>query len=281
MKSLLKTFLAIAVLAFSVKANAQLQTPAASPACELEQTVGLTEVEIEYSRPAVRGRTIFAKDGLVPFGEVWRTGANSATMISFSEDVKLGGQALEAGSYAILTKPDAKEWEFMFYPYESGNWTSYVDKTPAATVKAKSAKLSSPRESMTFDINDITAEGANIYLKWADTKVSFPLEVMTDEAVMASIDKVMAGPTANDYFAAASYYHEAGKDLNQALTWVQKANAENPRYWMLRREALILADLGRKEEAIATATKSMELAKEAGNNDYIRMNEASIKEWSM
>lgn len=259
----------------------QIQTPAPSPTAEYKQKVGLTDVMVQYSRPSAKGRTIFGadKNAIVPFGTIWRTGANSATKLSFGDDVKLGGQAVKKGDYALLTTPGATEWKIMLYPYESTNWGSYPEKTPAVTIMAKPTKLASKVETFTIDLNDQQANLAHLDLIWEMTKVSVPLEVEVEKKVMANIERVMGGPTANDYFQAASYYHDNKKDLNQALAWIKKANEKDPQYWMLRREALILADLGRKPDAIAAATRSLEMAKKAKNDEYVRMNEASIAEW--
>ena len=136
-------------------------------------------------------------------------------------------------------------------------------------------------ESMTFNIANVQPNSADIVLSWAKTMVTLPLQVNTDEQVMASIERVMGGPSQNDYFAAATYYHESGKDLNQALAWVEKATAgDEPRFWQVRRKALILADLGKTEAAIKAATMSLKLAEAAGNEDYVRMNKKSIEEWT-
>jgi len=258
---------------------AQVSAPAPSPGAEFTQMVGLTEVSVAYSRPGKKGRTIFAKDGLVPFGDIWRTGANAVTKISFSDDVKVAGAELSAGDYAILTKPMATSWEVMFFAYETSNWGSYVEKDPAATVEAEVEKLNRTVESFTIQMDELHNEGATLQFVWDNTLASLPIEVNTDEKVMASISRVMDGPSAGDYYAAASYYHDAGKDLKQALKWIQIANDAQPRYWTMRKESLILADLGMKKEAIKAAQTSLKMAKEAGNKDYVRMNEASIAEW--
>ncbi len=277
-----KLFLSLFVLAcLAGQAFGQIQTPQPSPTSEIKQTVGLTDVHIVYSRPSTKGRTIFAEDGLVPFGDVWRFGANQATKISFGDDVTVGGKAVKGGEYAVLAKPTAKSWEIMFFPYEGGNWGSYREKTPAAVVETESQELPFAIESFTMMLGDLKANSANLYAMWEKTMIAIPVEAEVDSKVMAAIDRVLAGPTANDYYAAGTYYHDAGKDLNKALEMVQKATkVDNPRFWQVRREALILADLGKTQEAIEAAKKSKELAEKAGNKDYIRMNEKSIKEWT-
>lgn len=262
--------------------HAQIVTPAASPSAKLTQMVGLTEVTVEYSRPAMKGRTIFAADGLVPFGSVWRTGANSATKITFSDDVTIEDNKLPAGSYAILTKPGATSWAVHFYNHQSTNFGSYLEEDPNLVVNVNPIKIDATLESFTINIDGMNNSGATLQFAWENTVVPIAIGVDVDTKVMASIDRVMAGPSANDYNNAATYYHEAGKDLKQALEWSNMATAgDNPRYWMVRRKALILADLGMKKEAIEAAKQSLELAKTAGNNDYVRMNEKSIKEWMM
>lgn len=280
-KQLLSFAVAALALLFTTGLTAQLNTPAPSPPAKTETTIGLTDVTVEYSRPGVKGRTIFADDGLVPFGEVWRTGANQATKITFSDDVMLGlkSKAVPAGSYAVLTKPMKGMWEVLFFPYESGNWNNYKDKTPAVTVSAKSMAAPGKVENFTIMFDEYTVDGANLYMMWDETMVALPVKTNAKEAAMASIDRVMAGPDMNDYHAAAAFLFENG-DKKKALEYINKAvemSSDNPRFWIVHRQGLILADLGMKTEAVAAFNKSMSLAKEAGNMDYVRMNERSVK----
>ncbi|MEW7289320.1 DUF2911 domain-containing protein [Aquimarina sp. 2304DJ70-9] len=259
----------------------QLKTPAASTSAKIIQTVGLTNIEIHYSRPSAKGRKIFGTDGVVLFDKLWRTGANAATKITFDDNVTVAGKELKAGAYAILTKPGASAWNIYFYPYNSGNWTSYVEKEPIATVTGNSKKVSDLVETFTISINNITMETADLIFAWENTKVTLPIKVEVHKKTMASIEKTLAGPTTFDYFRAALYLHESGKDLDTALEYIQKATkGNNPRFFQVHREALILADLGRKTEAITVAKRSLALAKKAGNDDFVRLNEESIKEWS-
>ncbi len=269
------------VLSVATIAMGQIRTPAASPSAMFKQTVGLTEVTIEYSRPSMKGRAIFGD--LVPFDKVWRLGANQITKFTFSEDVTVEGKALKAGSYGVLAKPGMKSWDVHFYDYDTGNWGSYVEKTPTAVVTVAPVQAPGIKvESFFITIADLTANGGLIEFIWDSTIVPVKLGVHTDKAVMANIDQVMAGPSAGDYFNAGTYLHESGKDLAKALMYVQKAtHTDNPRFWQVRREALILADMGKKAEAIKAAKKSLELATTAGNDDYIKMNNDSIKKWSM
>ena len=280
LKKLSFIILALAAVSFiSIDANAQIRTPAPSPTATFSQQVGLTDVEIVYSRPSMKGRTIFAADGLVPFGKLWRTGANAVSKITFGEDVKVGGKDVKGGSYAILTIPTATSWTVNLYSYESGNWGTYRDKEPTMSFQTKVQELPMTVESFTIGLNNLTSNSADLMIYWEKTMVSISIEAEVDSKVTQNIERVMSGPSQNDYYQAASYYHEAKKDLNQALTWIQKANSEDPKFWQVRREALILADMGKYADAIAAAKKSSELATAAGNADYVRMNEKSVKEW--
>jgi len=259
--------------------EAQIITPAPSPTAELSMQVGLTDVHIEYSRPSVKGREVFSEEGLVPYGDMWRTGANAATKFTFSDAVTLGGQKLEGGSYAVLTQPGEDQWEIRFYPYESTNWGAYVELDPAASFTADPREIDYLVETFLININNVRHNKATIDLMWENTLVSLPLEVDVDDKVMGQIERTMGGPTANDYMAAANYYLETGKDLEKAAKWAAKANEMNPRFWTLRTQAQILAEMGRYDKAIEVAKKSKEMAQEAGNKDYVRMNEASIEMW--
>ncbi|HRX29137.1 MAG TPA: DUF2911 domain-containing protein [Saprospiraceae bacterium] len=266
---------------FAASNYAQIKTPAASPAASVMQTIGLTDVTVDYSRPSVKGRTIFAENGLVPFNNMWRTGANAATKITFSNDVKINDQELKAGTYAILTLPTATVWSIYFYSYESSSWPTYVDATPVLSVLMNVSTNTFFTETFTIEFNNVGADMAVLTLRWENTTASVNVNVNTDSMVMSNIESVMAGPSSNDYYNAANYYLTTGRDLNQALTWIQKATkGDNPKFWQVRREALILAGLGRYKEAITAATLSKELAMKAGNDEYVKMNEADIADWN-
>ncbi|MDA9187874.1 DUF2911 domain-containing protein [Flavobacteriaceae bacterium] len=274
--------LKLIILLCSSLAVAQIQTPQPSPSTTLEQVVGLTEVKIEYSRPAMRARTIMGD--LVPYGSLWRTGANKNTTLSFSDPVTVGGQALAAGTYALFTRPGKSLWEVFFYT-ETENWGTpqeWQSKSVAAVIEVPTQSLAEPEESFTISINELTNTGANIHLSWENTRVTLPLEVPTDEKTMASIKETMKGtPKAGDLYQAAVYYRESGRDLQTAKKWIGKAIEMDPgKYWMYRQQALILADLNKKEAAIKAAQSSLELAEKAGNQDYVRLNTKAIEEWS-
>lgn len=278
-----KITLLLCVFVMAYGLNAQITTPQPSPSSKLEQTVGLGKVTIEYSRPSMKDRTVFASAGeksIEKYGNVWRTGANSATKVTFSEDVKIDGKPLKAGSYAILTIPGQKEWEVHFFNYEGGSWTSYTEKTPVLKTKVMAKDAGREVETFTIDVNNLANNGATIDLIWSDVLVSIPMTVETDKKVSENIAKVMAGPSQGDYHQAASYYLSEGKDMSQALVWIRKANEKEPKFWMVRTEALILAEMGNYKDAIEKAKESRSMAQKAEYEPYVRNNTESIEEWT-
>lgn len=278
MKKFIFSILALG-LCFSL--NAQIDTPAPSPAAKIEQTVGLTDVHVEYSRPAMRGRVIFGD--LVPYGKVWRTGANARTKITFTDDVTVGDTTLKAGSYGIFTIPQPNEWEVIFYTDANGGGApAELDESKvAARVKAPVQTMPMDIWSFTITIDDIKSDEAVLGFLWERTYVGVPFKVPTDAKVSANIERVMNGPGMGDYYAAAVYYLSEGKDINQAKKWMDKAMAmnDNPRFWQLRQQSLIYAAAGDKQGAIELAKKSLAKAEAAGNADYVKMNKDSLKEW--
>jgi len=269
------------VFTISYNVNAQVETPAPSPAAKIDQKVGLTDVSIEYSRPSMRGRTIFGN--LVPFGKVWRTGANARTKVSFSDDVTVGGTTLEAGTYAIFTIPQADKWDVVFYTeHQGGGAPAELDQSKvAARVSVDIYPLPMEIQSFTISVDDLTSSSAVMGIFWEKVYVGVPFTVPTDAKVSANIDKVMNGPGFGDYYASASYYFSEGKDMAKAKEWIDKAMSLNdsPRFWHLRQQSLIYAAAGDKAGAIAAAKKSLAGAEKAGNADYIKMNKESIAEW--
>lgn len=267
---------------FGTSVNAQVYTPRPSPGATVKQTVGLTNIEIEYSRPGVKGRKIFGE--LVPYGKVWRTGANKAVQFSTDTKIKVEGKELPAGHYALFTVPNKDNWDIIFYE-ETEIWgtpENWVDSLEALRVNVKTKELDEMVESFTISIDNLRdGKTADLNLSWANTKVTVTIEAPTDEIASASIEKTMAGPDANDYYRSATYYYETDRDLNQAHEWIKKAveMRGDEAFWMLRMQSLIEAKLGMTQEAIKTAKRSMASAKEAGNEDYVRMNQASIDEW--
>lgn len=277
-----KLFLICCLNAFMlVHLTAQVKTPAASPASTLKQSVGLVDVTIEYSRPSVKDRVIFGD--LVPYDKMWRTGANKNTMITFSDAINFGGVDVEAGTYALFTKPSSGAWDVYLYT-DTENWGTPEDWSEdkvAAAFKSTPTMGSHATETLTFDIGHLRDNSANLTMNWDKLTMSIPLSVNTDEMVQTTIDKTMAGPSAGDLYSAARYYREKGKDLDEALTWMTKSiEGRGETFWNLRQLSLIQADMGKYADAIATAKKSLELSKAANYDSYIKSNEASIAEWA-
>lgn len=280
-KALLTAILACSFLI----TEAQVKTPQASPAAKVEQTVGLTEVHIEYSRPSAKGRTVYGD--LVPFGKNWRTGANANTTVSFTTDVTISGKTLKKGTYALFTTPKADSWDIIFYT-DTNNWglpQNWDESKVALKASIKPETLSKAVETFTIEVNNLTNDGASLDLAWERTRVSLPFSVPTQNMAMASIEKALAGPSMGDYFSAAQYYYQSNQDLTKALSWVNSAismtpSGEDTPFWYLRLKSLIQAKLGDKKGAIETAKKSLAGAQKAGNADYEKMNKDSIAEWS-
>ena len=281
-----KSLLIVSLAILTFVAEAQIQTPQASPPGSVSTTVGLTDVKIDYFRPRVKGRKIFTNDAsaLVPYGKIWRTGANSGTKITFSTDVKVEGTAVPKGEYLILTWPGADEWTVSLYKDVSlgGNTDGYDASKDAVKFKVKPQKLSDKVETLTFNIGDISDDSktAKVQLAWENTSVKFSISVDYDAQVMKSIETATASANAdpNTLFQAAVYYLENGKDLKKAKEWVTKAADANPNaFWVLHQKAKIEKALGDKAAATASANASLKAAKDANNRDYQVMNEELLK----
>lgn len=257
----------------SAGASAQgIKTPSPSPTQTLKQDFALSSIEINYSRPAAKGRKIFGD--LVPFGKIWRTGANAATKVTFGEDVKVGGMPVKAGSYAIYSVPTANEWEIIINKgANNSGLTGYKPEDDVARFKVKSMQLPMMIESFTIILGNLTASSADIQILWENTAVQIPVEADIDTKIMAQINSAMTVDS-RPYFQAATYYFETGKDINKALEWANKAvEAQPTAFWVMHLKAKVQAKAGDKAGAKATAMKSIELAKEAKNDDYVVLNQ--------
>lgn len=258
--------------------EAQIKTPAPSPSAKIMQTVGLTDIHVEYSRPGMKGRAIFGD--LVPYGKVWRTGANAATKVTFSEDVQVEGKDLKAGSYAMFTTPGATSWDVHFFSHTTNSAGGYGEAEAAAVVTVTPQALPFAVESFMIAFDGLHDNGGIMSLVWNKTLVPVSIATHTTKQAMASIDKTLAGPTTGDYYNAGVYLGSQGKDLDKALSYIQKAtHGDSPRFWQVRQEAEVLAKLGKKKEAVMAAKKSLELAEKAGNMDYVKINKDNIAKW--
>jgi len=288
MKSKLIPLLAVG---FALAGTALAQTPAApklvlpqaSPPATLKQQVGITDIEVTYNRPGVKGRKIFG--GLVPYGEIWRTGANSATKITFSTDVKIGGAAVPAGTYELFSIPGEQEWTVIIHKNMS-QWGSYAydPKNDVARVTARVSKLPSLVETFWIGINDVRDTSATLNLNWEYTRVSVPLTVDTVGMLAPKIEaaiKEQTKPNAMLLFSSAMFYYENDHDLPKALEWVNAAIAARPgQMWMIYRKGLILEKMGDKAAARAAAEESLALAEKEKpgelREEYVRLNQALL-----
>ncbi len=276
-KTLLSVFLFLFGLSFI--ANAQLTMPQASPSAKLAQKVGLTDVTIEYSRPGKKGRKIFGT--LVPYGEVWRTGANGSTKINFSTEVEIGGTKLPAGTYALYSIPGKSEWTIILSKNtELWGAMGYSDADDVVRFQVQPSKTGKMYETFEITFNNMTDNSADLSMKWENTRVDFKITTEVDPIVMAQIqEQVIDAGTDNPglLYSAASYYYNNDKDLDQAYEWISKSVESDPKYWTMHLKAKIALGLDKKQEALASAEKSIEMADEANNQDYVRLNERLIK----
>ena len=274
------------LLLFTVNLSfSQINTPRVSPASEVEQMVGLTEIEIEYSRPSMRGREVFGN--LVPFGKVWRTGADNSTKISFDTDVIISEKTIQSGTYSIFSIPNKESWEIIFYS-DVELWGVPRDWSENKIVfssmfDVKKLKKSNTVETFTISFNDLTNNDVIMSISWENTSVDIKIEVPTRSMVESDINKVLSdNPKSSDYYAAAVFYRQENINLDKALEWMNKAIEmnESPRFWQYRQQSLIMAANNKFADAVDAANKSLNLAIEADNQDYIKMNRESIAEWS-
>ena len=255
----------------------QLKTPSRSSTQTVKQEFGLGSIELSYSRPNMKGRKIFGD--LVPFDKVWRTGANNATTLTFTDEVNIGGTKVPAGKYGLLTIPSANEWTIILSKQtDVTSPSAYKQEMDVVRVKAKPMALPFSFETFGISFENIKDNSCELMMAWDKTVVALPITTDVDGKVMKQIETIMKSDS-RPYFAAASYYANNGKDLNQAIVWYDKAIEQNPKaFWVYYQKASTLAKLGKKGEAMAASAKSMELAKEAKNDDYVSLNEKLQKD---
>lgn len=275
------TALSIALL-ISIQAWAQLNFPNASPDAEFKQQVGFTDISVKYSRPGVKGRTILG--GLVPYGELWRTGAHDATTIQFSDTVKLNDNIIPAGTYSLFTIPEKDEWTIILNKTTEMHGTSeYTPEKDLVRFKAKAERSARFYESFTIEIADLKGDAATLYFIWENTQVKMKIQTNADEVVMAEINnriKIKKEDRASLFYQASMYYFNNKKDIKQAFEWIQIANKKTQDAVYLQLQARLEASLGNYEAAIKTAKLSSELAKTKKLDQVIASNEKFIQEWS-
>jgi hypothetical protein len=272
MPDMIKLFLTIsAALILSVAGAQQLRTPAPSPTQTVKQDFALSAVELSYSRPSVKGRKIFGD--LVPFGNVWRTGANNATTITFGEEVLINGKKVPAGKYGFLTIPGKDNWTLIITKQvDVTSPAAYKQESDVVRMDVKPVAINYKIENLTLQIGNITSNSCELQLMWDNTFVALPISSDVDTKVMGQIDQLMNKDN-RPYYNAAMYYLQNGKDLNQAVAWFDKAVVAQPdAFWVHHYRASALAKLGKKKEAKEAAEKSIGLAKAAKNDDYVKLN---------
>ena len=273
---LTKLFLCAGISLATLGLNAQpLKTPQPSTTQTIKQDFGVGSVELSYSRPGMKGRKIFGD--LVPYGKVWRTGANNATTLQFSDSVTIGGTRIAPGKYGLLTIPDKDQWTVIISQQtDVTSPAAYQQDKDIARVTVKPVNNSAGVETFTMQFANVKSNSTDLQIMWDNTTVNVPITTDVESKVMAQIDNLMNKDN-RPYFQAAMYYMETGKDLNQAVTWLDKAIEQNPTaFWVYHQKANALAKLGKKEDAKTAALKSMNLAKEAKNDDYVELNKKLI-----
>ena len=269
-KKLLLLSVALFLAIFSVNAQ-DLKTPRPSPMQKLTQEFALGDITIDYSRPGVKGRTIFGD--LVPYGEIWRTGANYSTKITVTDIIQIEGNKVEPGTYAIYTIPNKDNWEIMLYSdlKLGGNVAKYDKANEVLRFSVKPETITNKVESFTINMADLRDESATLEMVWENTRIPIKVTSAIDETIMANIKKTVIEDN-RPYYTAAKYYYENDKDLTKALEWANKAYDQNPKaFWVKMLVARIELKLNKKKDAIASANKVIELAKAAKNADYEKM----------
>jgi len=272
MPDMKKLILAISAALLISGAEAQtLKTPAPSPTQTIKQDFGLSSIELSYSRPSVKGRKIFG--ALVPFGNVWRTGANNATTLTFGADVIINGKKIPAGNCGLLSIPNSDNWTLIITKQlDVTQPAAYKQENDVVRMDVKPATISYQIENLTMQFGNVKTSTCELQLMWDNTYVALPISTDVEGKVMAQIDQLMNKDN-RPYYNAAMYYMDNGKDLNQALAWFDKAVVAQPdAFWVHHQRANCLAKLGKKKEAKEAAEKSMALAKAAKNDDYVKLN---------
>lgn len=268
---LLLLFLATATVSF-----AQIDIPRPSPLGTVTQNVGLNTITIEYSRPGVKERTIFGE--LVPFGEVWRTGANARTTITLADDAVLGGEPVPAGTYGLFTIPGKEMWTIILSTDHTSSAGTYTEENDLVRLQVKAAMSREMVETFTINVADIRNETATIELAWENMRVHIPFKTEVHATVMEQIAQATAGVDPMVYYRSAMYYYDTEEDLEQAAQWMKLALKQRQTFWMMHGYAKILAGLGDVDNAVAHAEKSMKMAEEAGSDHYVMLNKKLIEE---
>lgn len=267
-----KLFLPIAILMAGTVANAQVKMPAPSPTQTITQNFGLGTIELTYSRPSAKGREVFGD--LVPYTKLWRTGANNATLLKFNDAVELNGKRVDTGTYALYTIPGDDRWEIILNKGTT-NWgtTGYAEKDDVVRFTVPSEKVKPNVETFTMQFANVSAESCDLQITWEKTLVNIPIKSNVKDRIRTQMESALMGDK-KPYWQAAQFYYDMDKNNAKALENITKAVEENPKaYYMWLLKARVEKDLGNKTAAMASSMKSLELAREAKNDDYVKMNQ--------
>ncbi|MEJ7681366.1 MAG: DUF2911 domain-containing protein [Segetibacter sp.] len=278
----MKKFLIIAFTAVNLftGAYAQVSMPAPSSTQTIIQDFGMGKIELTYSRPGIKGRQLFGQNTeLVPLGKPWRTGANAATKIRFTDNVSVGGKTLDTGSYVIYTIPNQSQWDVVLskgtaYPGSEG----FKESDDVVRFKAPVAALKDKIETFTMQFANVKNESCELHLMWGNTDVTVPITTNIKDRIRTQLEAALQGDK-KPYYQAASFYYDYDKNYAKALENINKATAENPKaFYMFLQKARIQKDMGDKAGAKTSAMKTIELAKEAKNADYENFGNQLLKQ---
>ena len=270
MKKIFFTVLALSTLFFY--SNAQVNMPAPSPTQTIKQNFAMGNIELTYSRPSAKGRKIFGD--LVPNGKLWRTGANEATKIIFSEPVEIGGKKIDSGTYVLYSIPSVESWDIILNK-GLNNWGTdgYKETEDVVRFKITPAKTKSMVETFTMQFANIKPESCDIEIMWEQTKATIPVVADIKAKLKVQIEEQIQKAEKKPYWQAAQFYNEYEKNLPKALENVNKAIEGFPKgYWMIIYKARIQKEMGDLKGAMESSKASMALAKEDGNEDYVKIN---------
>mgnify|MGYP001194697833 FL=1 len=276
----MKNKLALTLIFISYLSYSQLLSPVASPKTKIIQKVGLVDINLEYSRPSKKNRKIFG--GLVPYGKIWRTGANNPTLISFSENIKLNNKLIEKGDYHIYSVPSESKLDLIIYEKTDawGSLSDFDESLIKARVVSNFIDLPFTVETFTIAFNDISNNGASLIINWDNKQAVYMIDVLTKGKMIENINKTLSeNPTANDYRKAAVYYYEENIDIAKAVKWIDIAfkDTDNLKYWQLRYKALIYEKAGNIIKAKEYAEKGFKNAKEINTIDGINALEIVVE----
>ena len=283
----MKKIIALLSLACVVGFATAQELPKLSQPSKSEHVVGVTKISLQYSRPSVRGRVIFGE--VVPYGEVWRLGANEATKITTSNELTFApaegtknGQTMPAGTYAIFALPGADgTWKIMFNTVTEQWGSDEYDATKDAVAVQVKATEGTFTETLTLDINNVSLTGGSLVITWDKVRVEIPFTVDTDKHAQANIDAAIAEGKDLDkvYASAANYYFNSKNDLDKAIEYADKSIAVSKTFSNLFLKARILHKKGETKDAIKLAEEALKLAEEAKQDRWIGYIGDTLKEW--